>query len=260
MAVSSFVSHSVKKSTERNNGTYEDVVPEYIALPCPPEPVVAHDCPALDIILRVRQQAEHVKLKHIPPELLKEERPRYAQERSNARIAHEMRYIRIPITHKHNQHPHLQQNKKRGDSRACHLIRKRKGTLHRSQVKQMDCDDQARAKRLDAAFSSPIGPIAPPPRQIKPRDVVLEQLSSFARAAGCNMPRRASDARLVRSRAWKEPAGVIGAVLQGTVQQTATDPKAYATVRARRGTVSARVGRHVKGGRDTLRTCLHQSQ
>jgi hypothetical protein len=62
------------------------------------------------------------------------------------------------------------------------------------------------------------------------------------------------DARLVtlvRSRAWKERAGVVGAVLQDAVQQTATDPEAYATVLARRGTVSVGVGRRVKVGGDT---------
>ena len=70
--------------------------------------------------------------------------------------------------------------KKRGHSRACHLIRKRKGTLHRSQVKQKDRNDQAHAKRLNTAFSSPtIGPTAPPHRQIKSRDVVLEQLEQL---------------------------------------------------------------------------------
>ena len=50
-------------------------MPKHIALPCPPEPIVAHDLLALDIILWVRHQPEHVELEHIPPELLKEERP-----------------------------------------------------------------------------------------------------------------------------------------------------------------------------------------
>ena len=50
-------------------------MPKHIALPCPPESVVAHDLPALDIILRVRHQPEHVELEHIPPKLLEKERP-----------------------------------------------------------------------------------------------------------------------------------------------------------------------------------------
>ena len=59
------------------------------------------------------------------------------------------------------------------------------------------------------------------------------------------------DARLVRSRARKERAGVVGAALQDAVQEAATDPEAYASVRARRGTtVSAGVdGRVEVGGR-----------
>ena len=75
------------------DGTHENVVPKHIALPCPPEPVVAHDLPPLDIILRIRYHAERVELEHIPPELLEEERPRYPQEGRNAGVAYEVRYI-----------------------------------------------------------------------------------------------------------------------------------------------------------------------
>ena len=52
-------------------------------------------------------------------------------------------------------------------------------------------DDQARAKRLHAAFGGPtIGLTAPPPRQIKSRDVVLEQLEQLclrAASARCRL-------------------------------------------------------------------------
>ena len=111
----------------------------------------------------------------------------------------------------------------------------------------MNRDDQARAKRLNAALGSPtIGPPAPPPRQIKPRDVVLEHLEQLRARRLRALPvatrhdeRQARagvlDARLVRARARKERAGVVGAALQGAVQEAATDPEAYAAVRARRG-------------------------
>jgi hypothetical protein len=71
---------------------------KHIALPCPPEPVVAHHRPALDIVARVRHKPKRVELKHIPAKLLEEERPRNAHEGCNAGVAYEVRYVWIPTT------------------------------------------------------------------------------------------------------------------------------------------------------------------
>ena len=198
---------------------------------------------------------------HIPPELLKKERLHYAQERSNARVAHKMRYIQIPTTHKHNQHPHLQQNRKRGDSRACHLIHNRKGTLHRSQVKQKNRDDQARAKRLDAAFSSPtIGPTAPPPHQIKSCDVVLEQVEQLC--ARCQLRHAMTSVKrpahpLVRV---ERAGGRRQGCFAGHYAADSDKSRSLCHCPRAEGNSEHGVNRHVKGGRDMLRTCLHQSQ
>ena len=82
--------------SENTEGSHENILSKYLALPCPPEPVIAHHLTALHIILRVRRQPEHVKLEHISPELLKEERPLYTQEGSNASVAYEVQNIWIP--------------------------------------------------------------------------------------------------------------------------------------------------------------------
>jgi hypothetical protein len=74
-------------------------VPEYVALPDPSEPVVARQAGALDDVSRMRHDSERVELEKVLPHLLAEERPRDIQERRNARVAHEMRHVRVPTPH-----------------------------------------------------------------------------------------------------------------------------------------------------------------
>lgn len=50
-------------------------MPEHVALPCPPKPIVAHNALALDDITRVHYEPEQVEIEHIPPELPEEEGP-----------------------------------------------------------------------------------------------------------------------------------------------------------------------------------------
>jgi hypothetical protein len=102
-------------------------MPKHIALPCPSEPIVAHHRPALDIIARVRHHPERVELEHIPPELLEEARPRYAQEGSNACVAYEVRDVWIPTLRTSNiststeplQSPPKDKKKKGGGRLTC---------------------------------------------------------------------------------------------------------------------------------------------
>ena len=72
-------------------------MPEYVTLPCPPQPIVAHNALALDGISRVHHEPEQVEVDHIPPELPEEKRPRYAYKWSNAGVANQVRYIGITI-------------------------------------------------------------------------------------------------------------------------------------------------------------------
>jgi len=55
---------------------HENVMPEYVALPCSPQPIVAHDTLALDDIARVHHEPENVKIEQIPPKLVEEKRRR----------------------------------------------------------------------------------------------------------------------------------------------------------------------------------------
>jgi hypothetical protein len=51
-------------------------MPKDVALPCPPQPIVAHNALALDGISRVHHEPKQVEIEHIPPELPEEKRPR----------------------------------------------------------------------------------------------------------------------------------------------------------------------------------------
>ena len=118
----------------------------------------------------------------------------------------------------------------------------------------MNRDDQARAKCLDAAFSSrTIGLTAPPPRQIEPRDVVLEQLeqlctrcrlrhtmTSVKPAHGYSMPCSSAPARGKSGRA---SSRLFCRTLYYRQRQI---PKPMPLSAARRGPVSAGVSRRVK--------------
>jgi hypothetical protein len=70
--------------------THEDVVPKHVALPDPPEPIVAHHSRTLDVVVGDCHQLQHIEFQEVPPDLPEEERPRDVQEWRNARIAHEM--------------------------------------------------------------------------------------------------------------------------------------------------------------------------
>jgi len=61
---------------EIHSCTHENVMPKYVALPCPSQPIVAHNALALDDITRVHHNPEQVEIEHIVPELPEEERPR----------------------------------------------------------------------------------------------------------------------------------------------------------------------------------------
>ena len=206
-------------------------MPKHIALPCPSEPIVAHHRPALDIIARVRHHPERVELEHIPPELLEEARPRYAQEGSNACVAYEVRDVWIPTLRTSNiststellQSPPKDKKKKEGgDSRACHLVCKRKGTLHRCQVEQMNRNDKVIAKSFHTPpFNAPITRNTAP----QPRHVVLKQPKQLRARRLRSLPTATShdegqargagvlDARFVCSRTWEKRTGIVWAVL-----------------------------------------------
>jgi len=47
----------------------------------------------------MRYDFEQVELEKVLPNLLAEERSRDIQERRNARVAHEMRHVRVPTPH-----------------------------------------------------------------------------------------------------------------------------------------------------------------
>jgi hypothetical protein len=51
-------------------------MPKYVALPCPPQPIAAHNALALDGISRVHHEPEQVEIENILPELPEEEPPR----------------------------------------------------------------------------------------------------------------------------------------------------------------------------------------
>lgn len=89
--------HVAMLGRDRWRRTHDDIVPEQVALPYPPEPVVAHYTGALDIVARVRHELEQVEIAQVYPELLEQQRPRDTHERRNAGVAHEVRHIRVPI-------------------------------------------------------------------------------------------------------------------------------------------------------------------
>jgi hypothetical protein len=70
--------------------THENVMPKHVALPDPPEPIVAHHSHTLDVVVGDCHQLQHIEFQKVPPDLPEEERPRDVQEWRNARIAHEM--------------------------------------------------------------------------------------------------------------------------------------------------------------------------
>ena len=72
-------------------------MPKYVALPCPPQPIVAQNSLALDGIARVDREPERVEIERVPPDLLEEKRQRHAHERGYAGVANEVRYIGIPL-------------------------------------------------------------------------------------------------------------------------------------------------------------------
>ena len=149
-------------------------MPKYVALPCPPQPIVAHDALALDDISRAHHEPEKVEIEHLPPELPEEERPRYAYEWGNAGVANEVRYIRITSPTSTSAHTVRIRAHQKMDLRAGNLIRKRKRTLHRSQIKQMNLNDKILAEFLHTTpfcFSFTTGMA-----QKKSRHVILEQL------------------------------------------------------------------------------------
>ena len=82
--------------SEEGKRTHDDIMPEHITLPHPPEAVIAHHPRALDVVARVRRELERFELTQVPPELLEKQGQRDAQERRNASVAHEVRHVWIP--------------------------------------------------------------------------------------------------------------------------------------------------------------------
>ena len=90
----------IDKKTVR---AHENVMAKHVALPDPPEPVVAHLPDALAIVARMCHDLERTELEKVPPGLLGEKRPRYVEERCDARVAYEVGHVRVPThpTHEH---------------------------------------------------------------------------------------------------------------------------------------------------------------
>jgi hypothetical protein len=133
--------------------THENVVAKHVALPDPPEPIVAHHSPPLDIIVRSCHQVEKVEFQEVRPELPEEERPGDVQEWRNACIAHEMRHVRVPTpsrTYASESGTTRSKCPEEKDSRARHLIRKRERALHRREIESMYRNDEVRAERHHA--------------------------------------------------------------------------------------------------------------
>jgi hypothetical protein len=162
---------------------------KHVALPDPPEPVVAHHPDALAIVARMCHDLERTELEKVPPGLLGEKRPRYVEEQRDARVAYEVGRVRVPThpTHAHREDtlaPHRQRSarqkqKNRGneifeDSRARHLARKCKGALHGSQVEHVD-RNKACAKSCDALCAVVAGSAS----SHRPGHVMLEQLEQL---------------------------------------------------------------------------------
>jgi hypothetical protein len=59
---------------------------KHVALPDPPEPVVAHHPDPLAIVARMCYDLERTEPEKVPPGLLGEKRPRYVDERRDARV------------------------------------------------------------------------------------------------------------------------------------------------------------------------------
>ena len=78
--------------------THDDIVPEHVALPCPPESVFAHYGSALDVEARMHRELERFEPARVLQELLEEQGPRDSQEWRHAGVAHEVRHVRVPIT------------------------------------------------------------------------------------------------------------------------------------------------------------------
>jgi hypothetical protein len=135
-------------------------MPKYVALPDPPEPVVAHHPYALYVVARMGDHLEWSELEGILPGLLKEKRPRDTQKWRDAGVTYEVRHVRVPAPHpspkvrkrnkKAKRDKKRRKKKKKGgrgrDSRASHFIRKRESTLHGSQVEDVNRNDEVRAE------------------------------------------------------------------------------------------------------------------
>jgi len=143
---------------------------KHVTLPGPPKPIVGHQANTLDIEGRLCHHLERSELEYIPPELLAERQPRDLEERCDPSVAYEVRHVRIPISH---QPPVSKATEKQKfqDPRARHFVCKRESALHRSQVEQVNRNDEVGAESRDAlctAWSSP-----------QRRHVALEQLKQL---------------------------------------------------------------------------------
>jgi hypothetical protein len=67
-------------------------MPKHVALPDPPKPVVAHHPDTLAIVARMCHDLKRTELEKVPLGLLSEKRPRYVEERRDARVAYEVRH------------------------------------------------------------------------------------------------------------------------------------------------------------------------
>ena len=83
---------------EAGEETHDDIVPEYVALPCPPESVFAYYASVLDVEARMYRELERFEPARVLQELLEEQGPRDTQEWRYAGIAHEVRHVRVSIT------------------------------------------------------------------------------------------------------------------------------------------------------------------
>ena len=120
-----------------------------------------------------------------------------------------------PHTAKNQQHQHQhshQKTRKQRDSRACDLVCKRKGTLHGSQVQQMNRNDKVITQSFHTPpFNAPVSRDTPP----QSRHVILKQLKQLRARHLRPLPTATShdegqargagvlNARFVCSRTWK---------------------------------------------------------
>ena len=66
---------SVPFRYEMQKTMHENVMPKYVALPCPPQPIVAHNTLVLDDIAWVHHKPENVEIEQVPPKLAEEKWP-----------------------------------------------------------------------------------------------------------------------------------------------------------------------------------------